>query len=197
MHTMTDTSIPTLPLVDQIFTLAIPQFDAGYAEGSISRDLTLGQTGEILGYAAELVKLLRERKPITQVLAQLDQAMSEAHVVPAAPDVRQWVANASNTPRDQWEFIEGRDTGVGTDYWMRNTVTDVVAYAGVVQGDVISLSIEADDPQVDTDDAAACAALLPGIQGSVRQWQNAVAGNADHFPTSQNLTSGMPPVCSL
>jgi hypothetical protein len=46
------------------------------------------------------------------------------------------VAERSNTPMEQWEFISGPESGVGTEFWLRNAQAGLEAYVCQDQDDL-------------------------------------------------------------
>lgn len=48
-------------------------------------------------------------------------------------DIKKEVAKYTNTHKSEWQFIDGPDTGVGVEYWLRNKKTEQEAYVCVDQ----------------------------------------------------------------
>ncbi|MFA5419526.1 MAG: hypothetical protein WC341_13830 [Bacteroidales bacterium] len=55
--------------------------------------------------------------------------------------VKQEVAKETGTKARDWEFIDGPETGVGVEFWLRNSTTKQEAYYCDDQGSV-SISVD-------------------------------------------------------
>jgi hypothetical protein len=56
-------------------------------------------------------------------------------------DIKKLVAERSDTHLVDWEFMNGPETGVGTEYWLYNDEAGLEAYVCVDQGQVTSCKI--------------------------------------------------------
>jgi hypothetical protein len=59
--------------------------------------------------------------------------------------ILQKLAFLTNTHEDDWEYLDGPDSGVGVDYWFRHRTTGAEAYANLDQ-DHLTVSVEGRNP---------------------------------------------------
>jgi hypothetical protein len=55
--------------------------------------------------------------------------------------VLQKLAFLTHTREDDWEDLDGQDSGVGVDYWFRHRITGAEAYANLDQ-DHLTIAVE-------------------------------------------------------
>lgn len=56
-------------------------------------------------------------------------------------EVREIVAQETNTVATNWDYLDGPATGVGSDYGLRNDTQRQEAYVCIDQGEVVTLEI--------------------------------------------------------
>lgn len=71
----------------------------------------------------------------------IDELVSEFALVGTSADAREIAASNSDTEACDWEYIDGPETGVGAEYWLRNEDACLEAYICIDQGEVVSCEI--------------------------------------------------------
>ncbi|WP_321935183.1 hypothetical protein [Paraburkholderia sp. J8-2] len=115
-------------------------------------------------------------------LLKQDQQRKEQETDDPTFDVKAFVAERSGTSAADWEFFDGPETGVGTEYWLASEADSLEAYVCIDQGEVVSCEIN--ETKSNSDDRK-----LPKTSGEFP-----VLFEID--PTSNEATGTVMPFCS-